>query len=97
MASVIESLKEAREYYVKMSKAAATLKQASDQAEQDYQRLREQMQRTQAVEKRLEDTAAGIDARLRSIVGHFFWSRVAAAFFGGLVSGGMILYFFTRW
>lgn len=96
MASVIESLKEAREYYVKMSEAAATLKQAADQAEQNYQRLNEQMQRTQAVEKRLEGTAAGVDARLNSIAGHFFWSRVFAAVLGGLVSGGMLLYFVTR-
>ena len=94
MASVIESLKEAREYYVKMSEAAERLQQTAIATEQNYQRLTEKIHRAASAVERLEELARGGQREIKSAVSQLFWLILVTTFASGAL-GAMFVRFLT--
>lgn len=90
---MIESLREARELYVKMGKAAGTLQQAAVATEQDYQRLRGDIHQAASAADRFRDSAQAARQELRSAFSQLIWLFLFASCIGGLVGGSAVLWF----
>ena len=85
MASVIESLKEARELYEKMARAARQLEKAATAAEQNYERLDVVFNSAVTAGEHLRISAEGCQQELRRALSRFVWLCLFAGGMGGMV------------
>ena len=95
MASVIESLKQARELYVKMSEAAGKLQQTAMATEQDYKRLQGEIHQAASAVERLRSGALEAQREIKATFSRHFWLLLFVSCIGGLV-GAMAIHLFPR-
>lgn len=95
MASVIESLKQARALYVKMSEAAGQLQQNAMAAEQDYKRLQGEIHQAASAVERLRSGAIEAQQEIKDTFSRHFWLLLFVSLIAGL-AGGLAIHFFPR-
>lgn len=86
MAGIAVTLKQARELYVKMGEAAATLEQAASEGAQNYERMENLFHQTGAAARECQNELLAVRRELKSAVSHLFWLILLTTFTSGVLA-----------